>query len=392
MKLKQLKLSAYSGKASLIALAVLASPLAFADDSGWYAGASVGRSNASIDDARITRDLLARGFATTTTINDDDRETGFKVLGGYQLNSYLALEGGYFDLGTFGFRASTLPAGTLNGKVKLRGINLDLVASLPVTEKFSVLGRIGATRTDADGKFEGTGLVAVGNPNPNQRDNNLKIGLGLQYAFTDAFALRTEVERYRTSDSVGNKGDIDMVSLGVIYRFGAKEPARTAYVPPPQPAPAMVARQETVVAAPPPPPPPPPMTPAPIVPMKVTFSADSLFDFDKSNLRPAGRQDLDKFAADLKGTRFDLITVTGHSDRIGSHAYNMKLSTRRAEAVKAYLVDTAGLPASTIATKGVDGVDPVTKPGECKGTKKTPALIACLQPDRRVEVEVTGTR
>ena len=131
-------------------------------------------------------------------------------------------------------------------------------------------------------------------------------------------------------------------------------------------------------------------------PKKVIFSADSsadsLFDFGKSTVKPASKKALDKFAADLKGANFDVITVTGHTDRIGSHAYNMKLSTRRAEAVKAYLVESAGIPAGKITAKGVDGANPVTKPGECKGKKATKKLIACLAPDRRVEVEVVATR
>ena len=70
----------------------------------------------------------------------------------------------------------------------------------------------------------------------------------------------------------------------------------------------------------------------------------------------------------------------------------MKLSTRRAETVQTYLVESAGIPAAKISARGVDGSDPVTKPGECKGEKATKKLIACLQPDRRVEVEVTATR
>jgi hypothetical protein len=125
---------------------------------------------------------------------------------------------------------------------------------------------------------------------------------------------------------------------------------------------------------------------------KVTFSADSLFDFDKSTVKPAGRIDLDKFAVELKGVEFDVITVTGHTDRIGTQAYNQKLSERRAEAVNSYLVETAGVAGNKISAKGVNGSDPVTKPGDCKGTKVTQALIACLQPDRRVDIEVTGKR
>lgn len=109
-------------------------------------------------------------------------------------------------------------------------------------------------------------------------------------------------------------------------------------------------------------------------------------------MTPEGKQHLDKFAADLQDTQFDVITVTGHTDRIGSHDYNMALSTRRAEAVKNYLMESAGIPAGKIAARGTDGSDPVTKPGDCVGTKATRELIACLQPDRRVEVEVSGTK
>jgi OOP family OmpA-OmpF porin len=87
-----------------------------------------------------------------------------------------------------------------------------------------------------------------------------------------------------------------------------------------------------------------------------------------------------------------VITVTGYTDRLGAHAYNLRLSARRAAAVKAYLVRTAGIPADKIVARGADGSDPVTKPGECKGTRPTAKLIACLQPDRRVEVDVEGTR
>ena len=125
--------------------------------------------------------------------------------------------------------------------------------------------------------------------------------------------------------------------------------------------------------------------------MKVTFSADSLFDFDKANLKPAGKQQLDKFAADLKGVKYDAVAVTGHTDRIGAQGYNLKLSARRADAVKGYLV-ASGIPAGAIAAKGVNGADPVTKAEDCKGSKPTARLIVCLQPDRRVEVEVAGTR
>jgi OOP family OmpA-OmpF porin len=124
----------------------------------------------------------------------------------------------------------------------------------------------------------------------------------------------------------------------------------------------------------------------------VSFSADSLFAFAKDTLNPAGRDSLDRFAVELKGTQFQTITITGYTDRLGSQDYNLKLSTRRAETVKAYLVESAGIPADKIIAVGADGSDPVTKPGDCVGERRTPKLIECLQPDRRVDVEVVGTQ
>ena len=376
-----MKLTKASRTIGLMALTALAGPLAAAADSAWYIGGNVGQTRAKIDDARITGGLLGSGFATTS-IADDNRDTGFKLFGGYRFTPNIALEGGYFDLGRFGFNAATVPTGTLNGNIKLRGLNLDLVGTLPITDRLSAFGRVGMNYADARDRFRGTGAVRVLNPEPSKRAANVKFGAGLQYAFTDAFAMRAEIERYRIDDAVGNKGDIDMVSLGLVYRFGDKSPSPVARAPMPEPVTVAAAPAPALVIAPPPPP----------VSNRVTFAADSLFDFDKSIIKPAGRQTLDKLAADLRGTRFDIVTVTGHTDRLGSHAYNLKLSTRRAEAVKAYLAQSASIPADKITATGVDGANPVTNPNDCKGNKPTPKLIACLQPDRRVDVEVTGTR
>lgn len=379
-----MKLARVSKALGLVALAAIVSPCAMADDAGWYIGGSVGQSKAKIDDARISSGLLGSGF-TTTAIANDDRDTGYKILGGYKFNKNFAVEGSYVDLGEFGFKATTVPAGTLNGNIKLRALNLDAVATLPITEKFSIFGRLGVNYAQARDSFSGSGLVSVLNQNPSKRDTNYKAGMGVQYDFTQSLAMRVEAERYRVNDAIGNKGDIDLVSIGLIYRFGGKtpEPAPVAKAVEPMPVASAPAPRPVAVVAPPPPPP---------VPTKVTFSADSLFDFDKSTVKPAGKDALGKFATDLQGTSYEVITVTGHTDRIGSHAYNMKLSTRRAEVVQAYLVESAGVPASKIVARGVDGSDPVTKPGECKGNKATKKLIACLQPDRRVDVEVSGTR
>ena len=366
--------------ATLATLAVTFSPTAFADDAGWYAGFNAGQSRASIDDARITAGLLGEGF-TTSSISDDDSHFGYKIFGGYDFNRYFALEGGYFNLGQFGFTANTIPAGSLRGDIKLQGANIDALGKVPLGEKFSLFARIGLNYAEAKDSFSGTGSVAVIDPSPKKRSANYKFGVGAEYDFTRAFGMRVEAERYRIDDAVGNKGDIDLFSVGLVFRFGRTEP------PPPVVASAPVAAP--VVAPAPPPPPPPPAPPRRI---KVSFSADSLFDFGKDTVRPAGKEALDAFAAQLKGAQFDVITVTGYTDRIGSHAYNMNLSARRAEAVKSYLVEIAGIPADKITARGADGSEPVTKPDECIGQQRTPKLIACLQPDRRVDVEVVGTQ
>src|SRR5450759_3431255 len=126
---KNMKLARASGTLGLAALAVIASPFALADDSGWYGGINIGQSRAKIDDARITSSLVGQG-AATTSITGDDHDTGFKLFGGYKINKNFAVEGGYFDLGRFGFTATT-PAGTLSGNIKLKGLNLDAVGILP---------------------------------------------------------------------------------------------------------------------------------------------------------------------------------------------------------------------------------------------------------------------
>jgi len=360
-----------------------------ADDGGWYGGLNVGQSRAEIDDARITSNLLAGGLRTTS-ISDDDRDFGYKVFGGYKFNRFFAVEGGYFDLGKFSFTANTVPLGTLSGNIKLRGVNLDLVGILPITERFSAFGRAGVNYAEARDSFSSTGAVRVLNANPKERDTNYKFGGGLQFDFTRRLGMRLEAERYRINDAVGNKGDVDLISLGLIYRFGAASAAPAPRAPvaapivasPPPPPPVVV----------PPPPPPRPAPPPPPAPRKVTFSADSLFDFGKATVSPAGKQALDKFAADLKGTNFEVITAIGHTDRIGSPASNMALSKRRADAVRTYLVESAAIPATKITAQGKGEAEPITKAGDCKGNNATKQLIVCLQPDRRVEVEVSGTR
>ncbi|HEV7835244.1 MAG TPA: OmpA family protein [Caballeronia sp.] len=141
-----------------------------------------------------------------------------------------------------------------------------------------------------------------------------------------------------------------------------------------------------LVAQAPQPPVAPPVPPV-IQSQKVTYQADALFDFDKAILKPGGKEKLDDLASKIGDLNLEVVVATGYTDRIGSDKYNDRLSLRRAQAVKAYLV-SKGIEANRIYTEGKGKRNPVTTGCNQKNRKQ---LIACLAPDRRVEVEVVGT-
>ena len=384
-------------KFSLMTLAALgalcAAPAYAQDDSYYYGGIGVGQARARIDDKRIAETLAGTGL-TTDAIAHDERHSAYKVFGGYQFNRNFGIELGYFHLGSFGFSATTTPAGTLKGDFRVQGANLGLVGTMPFTDNFSGLARIGVQYARTRANIDATGAVTVANPRPTDREANVKIGLGLQYAFNPGFQVRAEVERFRISDAVGNHPQVAMYSVSAVFPFGrAAAPARRAEATPymPQPvaqapapmvevAPMPIAKAEApiVVAAPPP-------------PRRVSYAAESFFVFDRSEVQPAGRQALDTFLEQLRGSNYETITVQGYADRLGSTAYNQTLSKARADAVKAYLVSTGGLDANKIQAVGRSESDPVTLPDACKGPMSA-NVIACLAPDRRVELEVVGSR
>ena len=203
----------------------------------------------------------------------------------------------------------------------------------------------------------------------------------LPMLFAGAAMAEEQPEAY-ASDGRGNTA---RDSSGDCWRTGYWTPAMATYECDPE----LLPKPEKTVEAPAEPAPAP--APAYGEPEKVSLSADQLFDFDKANLKPEGKQALDDLVSKLEGVKYDTIVVIGYADRIGAEAYNKKLSMRRAESVKSYLVNEKGIAADSIFTDGKGEANPVTG-DTCKGDKKTKALVACLQPDRRVEVEVAGTR
>ena len=114
---------------------------------------------------------------------------------------------------------------------------------------------------------------------------------------------------------------------------------------------------------------------------KVTYAADAFFDFDKSVLKPAGKAKLDDLVSKVKGINLEVIIAVGHTDSIGTDAYNQKLSVRRAESVKAYLI-SKGIEKNRIYTEGKGEKQPVADNKTKEGRAK----------NRRVEIEVVGTR
>ena len=375
-------LAKHIGALSVIGCALLASQAARADEpfvnpewanSAWYIGAGIGQSRANIDNERLTRSLSANG-ATLSSFKVDERELAYKLYMGRQLNRYFALEAGFFDLGKFGFDATTSQNGRLVGEAGFRGVNMDLVGQLPLSERFSLLGRVGMNYAKASTHFSGNRLFAVTNPNPSERKLNAKAGLGLEYKFSEALALRAEAENYRIDDALRSNGNTKMYSLNLVYKLG--RPAASAPMPAPAPAPMP---QATPAPAPAPMPAP---APAPVpVSEKVSFAAEALFDFDKSVVKPEGKAALDDLLNKLQGMNTEVMVTVGHTDSVGSDAYNQKLSLRRAEAVKAYIV-SKGIETSRVYTEGKGETQPVAENNSAEGRAK----------NRRVTVEVVGTR
>jgi OOP family OmpA-OmpF porin len=158
-------------------------------------------------------------------------------------------------------------------------------------------------------------------------------------------------------------------------------PAPVAAAPAPvEPVAAAPAPVEPVVVAAPPPP-----------PQAISFTGDALFAFDKSELKPEGKAMLEDLISQLQGVTFDRINVTGHSDRIGSKDYNQQLSERRATTVKDYLVGK-DVASGRIDAQGMGNSQPTVASDDCRNTQGSKETIACLQPDRRVDIEMTGTK
>lgn len=211
--------------------------------------------------------------------------------------------------------------------------------------------------------------------------------LGLAVACALALGFASSAARAQHNPGPNDTRELWTAAPAQIWKNGYGECWHSAFGPPPgnnecnpapiaQAAPAPYVAPMVVAAAPP-----------QRVHQKVTFDADVLFAFDKSVLRPEGKAVLNDFAAQLSRINLDSIAVNGHTDRFGSDSYNKVLSDKRAATVKDYLV-AQGVQSSSMTTEGRGK----NKPGQdCPGAK-TAKVVACLQPDRHVDVELSGTQ
>lgn len=224
------------------------------------------------------------------------------------------------------------------------------------------------------------------------------VGAGFQYFVTEAIGLQADVRHVwsnaeaninavgiPTDQTIGNT----FLNLGVIFNFGA--PKKVAEMAPIEPASnlADVAPQEEEAL-------PPlmdaeaePVGPAPAAFEKMTLQAEVLFGFDKDVLKENGKKVLDIEVVEKMRAHpeVELVLITGHTDRIGDDKYNQKLSERRAAQVKKYIA-SQGIDASRLHAVGKGEKEPVA---DCKGVRGK-KLIECLQPNRRVVVEIEAQR
>ncbi|WGE83290.1 porin OmpA [Actinobacillus equuli] len=363
-------------KKSLVALAVLSAAAvaqAAPQQNTFYAGAKAGWASFHEGVRQFNHK-----YANDTRYNNETTELGinrnsvtYGVFGGYQIlnqnNFGLAAELGYDYYGRVRGNEGEFRA----IKHSAHGLNFALKPSYEVLPNLDVYGKVGVAVVRNDYK-------AYDKEEPTEKTHKLKastiLGAGVEYAITPELAARVE---YQYLNKAGNYNkslvradkedvsfqyapDIHSVSAGLSYRFG-------------QGAVAPVVEPEVVTK-------------------NFAFSSDVLFAFGKSNLKPAAAAALDAANTEIAnlGLASPAIQVNGYTDRIGKEASNLKLSQRRAETVANYLV-SKGQNAANVTAVGYGEANPVTG-ATCDAVKGRKALIACLAPDRRVEVQVQGSK
>jgi len=323
-------------------------------DDTWYTGAKLGWSQYH------DTGYYGNGYGNNNGPTHES-QLGAGAFLGYQANPYLGFELGYDWLGRMPNK------GTVNnGAFKAQGVQLAAKLSYPITDDLDVYTRLGGMVWRADATQNN---VVNGRISDHDTGVSPLAAVGVEYALTQNWATRLDyqwVNNIGDAQTVGARPDNGMLSVGVSYRFGQDEVAPVA-----APAPA----------------------PAPVVETKrFTLKSDVLFTFNKATLKPEGQQALDQLYSQLSSMdpKDGSVVVLGFTDRIGSDQYNQKLSEKRAQSVVDYLV-SKGIPSNKISARGMGESNPVTG-NTCDSVKGRKALIDCLGPDRRVEIDVKGIK
>ncbi|MEA9390681.1 porin OmpA [Acerihabitans sp. TG2] len=330
-------------------------------DNTWYAGGKLGWSQ--YHDTGFYGNGYDSRIGNGPTHNS---QLGAGAFLGYQANPYLGFELGYDWLGRMPYKGSVD-----NGAFKAQGIQLTTKLSYPITDDLDIYTRLGGMVWHADSKAAYNN-GAGGRLSDNDTGISPLAAGGLEYAVTKNWATRLEYQwtnNIGDAGTVGTRPDNGMLSVGVSYRFGQDDVAAPVAAPAPTAA------------------------PAPVVQTKhFTLRSDVLFNFNKAELKPEGQQALNQLYSQLSSLdpKDGSVTVLGFTDRIGSEQYNQKLSQARAQSVVSYLI-SKGIPADKISARGMGESNPVTG-ATCNNVKARAALITCLAPDRRVEIEVKGIK
>jgi OmpA-OmpF porin, OOP family len=166
-----------------------------------FIGGSIGQSD--IDDS------ITDGLITSGTV--DGKDTGWKVFGGYMFNRHFGIEGAYVDLGEASYSGSFNGAAVTGGKVELGGFNLAALGSYPVSEQFSIFGKLGLFIWEADASDTTAGIGAF---SATADGTDLSFGVGVGYNFTRNLGVRAEWELFQTDDA-----DASLISIGLVWRF-----------------------------------------------------------------------------------------------------------------------------------------------------------------------------
>ena len=311
----------------------------------WYAGFNIGESRLSLDTSQLEQVMQTQGLPLNAPSRDTN-DTGFKIYTGAAINDYFAIEGGYFDLGEVDFAArATGQSGSypLAGNFQSKGLNLDLVARMFLTNAFAVTSRLGLTYNDTDASLNYQAPIALNDYNTSKHYMKQKFGVGLEYQLNKNFAMRADLERYRMDELWGDQGDFKLLSMGFVYLYDQQTPYSE-----PTPAPMAVQQQ--------------PDEPAPAVvameqPLRVELS-DVHFAFNQSELTAETKAILAKHVEVLKQQPNSQVQIAGYTSASGTEEYNQQLSERRARAVEQYLISEGGLDSSRLSNIGYGETDP----------------------------------